>query len=254
MDRLLDCPYNRSHQIRPERMQYHLIKCRKQYPEKNLIICPFNATHHVAKSEERKHMMSCPDRRIVDIQRYRFNEPTPGHHGDLSNPKFYGSSKIPKEDPLPGSTAAAEAAKMKKKTVSGTTLMGGRPRSQSRDGATGTSIMDTTSVSSIGKDYLKKAGRVDILKDYIAERQRQMHMQQGLVPQSKPSVGGGLEDMSSLGNSLETRSGRRRRSASGERRPLRRPRASEDGTSAGSGVIPRSVTPITAAAYISNKG
>ena len=58
----------------------------------------------------------------------------------------------------------------------------GRPRSKSRDGATGTSILDTTSVSSIGRDYLKKAGKVDILKDYIAERQRQMQ-QQGLVPQ-----------------------------------------------------------------------
>ena len=30
MDNLIECPYNRAHQIRPERMQYHLIKCRKQ--------------------------------------------------------------------------------------------------------------------------------------------------------------------------------------------------------------------------------
>ena len=64
-------------------------------------------------------------------------------------------------DPAPGSTAAAaaEAAKKKKKIVSGTTLMG-RPRSKSRDGATGTSILDTTSVSSIGSRHIYKVGGV----------------------------------------------------------------------------------------------
>ena len=93
----LTCPYNMAHQIRPERMQYHLIKCRKQHPELSLVVCPYNATHHVKRSDEHEHLLACPDRRIVEIQKYRFNEPMPGQHGDLSNPVVYGSSKIPLE-------------------------------------------------------------------------------------------------------------------------------------------------------------
>ena len=30
----------------------------------------------------------------------KYNEPLPGHHGCLTNPAFYGSSLIPKEDPF----------------------------------------------------------------------------------------------------------------------------------------------------------
>lgn len=246
MDRLLECPYNRSHQIRPERMQYHLIKCRKQFPEKNLVICPFNATHHMAKSEERNHMINCPDRRIVDIQRYRFNEPTPGHHGDLSNPLFYGSSKIPKEAPGPDAPAQAAAA-VRPRTRSKTRLITNET----------TSVMDTTSVSSIGKDYLKKAGRVDFLKDYLVENQKP-GFGTGQHPTKQSKATSGLDDMSSLGSSLalaEARSGRRRGSSS-ERKPLRRPRSAAAGdpdtTSAGSGVRP--VTPTSANFYISDRG
>jgi len=240
-------------------MQYHLIKCRKQFPEKNLVICPFNATHHMAKNEERNHMINCPDRRIVDIQRYRFNEPTPGHHGDLSNPLVYGSSKIPREVGEPGgATSAAGAAKAK--------AAAGKPRPRSKTRlmaaettATGASVMDTTSVSSIGKDYLKKAGRVDILKDYLVE-----NLKPGFGPPgqhtARQSQGMGLDDMRSLGSSLaavEMRTGRR--GSSSERKPLRRPRSSSRGagvptdtTSAGSGVRP--VTPTSANFYISDRG
>lgn len=91
---LLACPYNVSHQIRPERMQYHLLKCKAQNPETTLEICPFNAIHHIRKSDQVEHLQNCPDRGIVEIQKYRFNAAVPGHHGNLTTPLVFGSSSI----------------------------------------------------------------------------------------------------------------------------------------------------------------
>ena len=41
------CPYNPAHQITIERIQSHLIKCRRNHPNSNHVICPFNASHHI---------------------------------------------------------------------------------------------------------------------------------------------------------------------------------------------------------------
>ena len=60
-----------------------------------MAICPYNAAHHIPKEEERSHLIECRDRRIVEMQRY--NEPLPGHHGNLSNPPFYGSALLPRQ-------------------------------------------------------------------------------------------------------------------------------------------------------------
>jgi len=252
MDKTITCPYNRAHQIRPERIQYHLIKCRKQFPEKTLQICPFNATHHVSKPELRTHMTECPDRRILDVQRYKFNEPMVGHHGDLSNPKVYGSSKIPKEV-VPNSSGQQPEVRERPKL---------RPRGGSTLGSgLGTSVMDTTSASSIGRDYLKKANKCDFLQQYVESNERPGFGT--AAPKTPPSrrklnesrVGGGLDDFRSMASSLaEVRSGRRRRSASGERKPLRRPKTdgSGDAASVGSGIRP--VTPTSTNYYISDRG
>ena len=63
-----------------------------------MAICPYNASHHVPKQDEQSHLVECRDRRIMEMQKY--NEPLPGHHGCLTNPAFYGSSLLPKEDPF----------------------------------------------------------------------------------------------------------------------------------------------------------
>lgn len=65
---LIECPYEKAHMIRACRMQYHLIKCRKQHDATEFVTCPFNARHEVYKVEARYHQATCPDRtRIVHI-------------------------------------------------------------------------------------------------------------------------------------------------------------------------------------------
>ena len=59
--------------IRPERMQRHLIICRKDvlskpnHPShkaaKELERCPFDANHHIPKAEMESHIEECPSKR-----------------------------------------------------------------------------------------------------------------------------------------------------------------------------------------------
>ena len=58
---LLTCPYNSSHKITMDRIQTHLVKCRRNHPEADLVVCPYNANHHMPKPEEQFHVTSCPD-------------------------------------------------------------------------------------------------------------------------------------------------------------------------------------------------
>ena len=58
---LLTCPYNPSHKIAKDRIQTHLVKCRRNHPEADLVVCPYNASHHVPRPEEQFHVTSCSD-------------------------------------------------------------------------------------------------------------------------------------------------------------------------------------------------
>lgn len=48
---LIECPYNKSHQLLKSRIQTHLIKCRKDYPKAHKVQCPFNVTHMINEQE-----------------------------------------------------------------------------------------------------------------------------------------------------------------------------------------------------------
>jgi len=62
-ERLEQCPYERSHQITPDKLMTHLTKCRKQHLKKNptptIVICPYKSTHHVDKTEYDYHVKNC---------------------------------------------------------------------------------------------------------------------------------------------------------------------------------------------------
>ncbi|KAH0628988.1 hypothetical protein JD844_010692 [Phrynosoma platyrhinos] len=67
-DKLLQCPYDKSHKIRACRFPYHLVKCRKNHPTivQKLVTCPFNARHQVPREEISQHISSCDDKRCIE--------------------------------------------------------------------------------------------------------------------------------------------------------------------------------------------
>ncbi|GAB0201406.1 gametocyte-specific factor 1 [Grus japonensis] len=66
---LVQCPYDKSHQVRVSRLPYHLVKCQRNNPRvaRTLATCPFNARHRVPQAELRSHVISCPDKRQPDL-------------------------------------------------------------------------------------------------------------------------------------------------------------------------------------------
>lgn len=88
----ITCPYNIAHTIAPDRMQWHLTRCRKQNATVERTQCPFNATHLVPGPEFQYHMNHCPDRDLVD--RYFVDSRKLEHqpHGNLSTPSYHESA------------------------------------------------------------------------------------------------------------------------------------------------------------------
>ncbi|NXY89861.1 GTSF1 factor, partial [Alcedo cyanopectus] len=66
-ERLLQCPYNKHHHIRACRFPYHLVKCKRSYPQlaKKLATCPFNAKHLVLQAELSDHIMKCNNKQLT---------------------------------------------------------------------------------------------------------------------------------------------------------------------------------------------
>ncbi|XP_024149078.1 gametocyte-specific factor 1 [Oryzias melastigma] len=64
-DKIIQCPYDKNHQIRNSRFPYHILKCRKNHPKlaNELRACPFNARHLVPKQELAQHIEMCENRR-----------------------------------------------------------------------------------------------------------------------------------------------------------------------------------------------
>ncbi|XP_076290760.1 uncharacterized protein LOC143214070 [Lasioglossum baleicum] len=65
-DPVVLCPYNKSHVIARSRLQKHIVKCEKQYPEHYKVMCPYNATHRLHKSEIEEHIVTCPTRIVLE--------------------------------------------------------------------------------------------------------------------------------------------------------------------------------------------
>ncbi|NXF28258.1 GTSF1 factor, partial [Rhodinocichla rosea] len=68
-DALVQCPYDRSHQVRVSRLPYHLVRCQQNNPQvsRTLATCPFNARHRVPRALLRAHVASCPDKLPLEL-------------------------------------------------------------------------------------------------------------------------------------------------------------------------------------------
>ncbi|NXS35409.1 GTSF1 factor, partial [Pomatostomus ruficeps] len=68
-DALVQCPYDRSHQVRVSRLPYHLVRCQQNNPQvsRTLATCPYNARHRVPRGHLRSHVTSCPDRLLLEL-------------------------------------------------------------------------------------------------------------------------------------------------------------------------------------------
>ncbi|KAL9884964.1 gametocyte-specific factor 1 homolog [Glossina fuscipes fuscipes] len=65
-EELLQCPYDKAHQILESRMQVHLGRCRRNHAAVPKVLCPFNVTHILNKPELELHVRSCPDRKTFE--------------------------------------------------------------------------------------------------------------------------------------------------------------------------------------------
>ncbi|XP_007908693.1 gametocyte-specific factor 1 [Callorhinchus milii] len=67
-EELLRCPYDGSHRVRAARFPYHLVKCRKNNPDKarTLESCPFNARHCIPKADMKHHITNCSDKKAIE--------------------------------------------------------------------------------------------------------------------------------------------------------------------------------------------
>lgn len=59
------CPYFPEHELRVSRLPYHLIKCQNAPNAPKLLACPYNYLHRVRPEDQREHIMVCEDRVMV---------------------------------------------------------------------------------------------------------------------------------------------------------------------------------------------
>lgn len=91
-DPFVSCPYEPQHRVPRSRIQAHIVKCQKRYPE--LKICPFNATHRLPEAEIRAHIANCPSR--ADM----FPEVPIKNTGAITTPKpILQREYLPETDP-----------------------------------------------------------------------------------------------------------------------------------------------------------
>lgn len=57
---LVECPLNSNHKLRRHRLPYHLLKCKKDFPNKKQ--CPYGHYYYFDEHEMANHLQTCPHR------------------------------------------------------------------------------------------------------------------------------------------------------------------------------------------------
>ncbi|XP_018575795.1 gametocyte-specific factor 1 homolog [Anoplophora glabripennis] len=98
------CPYNPAHHIMRKRMNTHLSKCKRNYPESKLVECDFNVNHKVPEPELQYHHENCPDRRKIEHTVYHEEgvpiNKFPVHNIEVQADESWDSYDVPSYDPV----------------------------------------------------------------------------------------------------------------------------------------------------------
>ncbi|XP_060068141.1 uncharacterized protein LOC132548303 [Ylistrum balloti] len=97
-EEMIECPYDKVHMIAAKRMQYHMMKCRRNHPGADFAVCPYNARHEVRRPELRYHMVNCPDKARLEpsILHEQNKENRDGQYfkGNTDLPRYADSSNF----------------------------------------------------------------------------------------------------------------------------------------------------------------
>ncbi|KAM9445723.1 gametocyte-specific factor 1 [Clarias gariepinus] len=79
---IIQCPYDKNHQIRACRFPYHILKCAKNHPKlaSELKSCPYNAKHLVSRHELAHHIEHCRDKPLTTMEDDSIAKPNPKFH------------------------------------------------------------------------------------------------------------------------------------------------------------------------------
>ncbi|XP_052086329.1 gametocyte-specific factor 1 homolog isoform X2 [Mytilus californianus] len=90
-EQIIVCPLDKNHEMPAKRLQYHLIKCRRNFTGIEFATCPFNARHVMPKRDIRYHIANCPDKAMLEpILSYELSK---NHEGGKH---FKGCTDLPK--------------------------------------------------------------------------------------------------------------------------------------------------------------
>ena len=70
------CPYNKSHKIRAEKWDLHLMKCRENHPDSGLVMCRYVYGHHIPKENIEEHEKECYEEQEEQRNKSPLNDKT----------------------------------------------------------------------------------------------------------------------------------------------------------------------------------
>ena len=70
------CPYNKSHKIRAEKWDLHLMKCRENHPDSGLVMCKYVYGHHIPIENIEEHEKECYEEQERQRNKNPLNDPT----------------------------------------------------------------------------------------------------------------------------------------------------------------------------------
>ena len=70
------CPYNKSHIIRAEKWDLHLMKCRENHPDSGIVMCKYVYGHHIPKENIEEHEKECYEEQEEQRNKSPLNDKT----------------------------------------------------------------------------------------------------------------------------------------------------------------------------------